>query len=106
MKPDNVDGEILGQILSLDVFGNHHLRGGSGAGDQNVNLTNGADDLGDAWEVGLGCGEGLDFEVWVSSLEGLLRIIENLLAALDDDDAANASFGEGLADGVANPGRC
>lgn len=47
-----------------------------------------------------------DFDVWVRGLERFLGGIENFLTTLDDDDAGDAGFGERLADGIADTGRC
>lgn len=109
-KSNDVDGVVCSEVLGLDGFG--RVDGGSafeagsvgGAGDEDVDLADGLDDLGHAWEVGLRSGVGLDFGVWVCFLEGRFRFGEDGFAALDDDYACDASFGEGLGDGVTDTG--
>jgi hypothetical protein len=76
-----------------------------GAGDEDVDLADGLQDLGDAREVGLRGDVGLDSGVGVCFLEACFRGGEDAFAALEDDDAGDAGFGEGLADGVADAGR-
>lgn len=104
VETDDVDGEEVGHVLCRDVFGGDHVAYGSRTRDKDIDLAHRADDLGHAWEVGLRGGVCFDFDVGVGGFEGFLRIVEDLLAALDDDDAANACFGEGLADGVTDAG--
>jgi hypothetical protein len=69
-----------------------------GAGDEDVDFAYGLQDLGDAREVGLRGDVSLDFGVGVRFLEACLCGGEDAFAALEDDDAGNARFGEGLAD--------
>jgi hypothetical protein len=68
-------------------------------------LADGLQDFGDAREVGLRGDVGLDFGVGVRFLEASLCGGEDVFAALQDDDAGDAGFGEGLADCVADAGR-
>ena len=76
-----------------------------GAGDEDVDLADGLQDFGDAREVGLRGDVGLDSGVGVCFLEACFCGGEDTFAALEDDDAGDAGFGEGLADGVADAGR-
>jgi hypothetical protein len=63
------------------------------------------DDFGHAREVRLRCGIRFDFGVRVVFLKRGFRGGEDRLTALDDDNACYASFGERLADGVADTSR-
>jgi hypothetical protein len=68
-------------------------------------LADGLQDFGDAREVGLRGDVGLDFGVGVGFLEACFGGGKDAFAALEDDDARDAGFGEGLADGVTDAGR-
>jgi hypothetical protein len=68
-------------------------------------LADGLQDFGDAREVGLRGDVSFDFSVRVRFLEASFCGGEDAFAALQDDDAGDAGFGEGLADCVADAGR-
>ena len=106
-EADDVDGVALGHRLGRDVFGGLAAVVADvarGAGDQDVHFADGLQDFGDAWEVGLRGDVGLDFGVGVRLLEAFFCGGQDAFAALEDDDASDAGFGEGLADGVAYAG--
>ena len=100
-ETNDVDGVHLLHRLGRDIFG--WLLAvvadvARGAGDEDVDFAYGLQDLGDAQEVGLRGDVSLDFGVGVRFLEACLCGGEDAFAALEDDDAGNARFGEGLAD--------
>jgi hypothetical protein len=100
-ETNDVDGVHLLHRLGRDIFG--WLLAvvayvACGAGDEDVDFACGLQDLGDAREVGLRGDVSLDFGVGVRFLEACLCGGEDSFAALEDDDAGNARFGEGLAD--------
>lgn len=96
-------GDALCGIIFCRLHATHTARA-RGARYENINSANGAEDLGDAWEVGLRGGVSLDFDLGVGILEGFLCGGEDGLATLEDDDACDTGFGEGFGDGVANAG--
>jgi hypothetical protein len=107
-EADDVDDVHLLHRLGRDIFGRLVAvvaNVARGAGDENVDFADGLQDLGNAREVGLRGDVGLDFGVGVRFLEACLCGGENAFAALEDDDAGNACFGKGLADGVADASR-
>ena len=107
-EAQDVDVVALGHVLGRDVFGrlvSVVANVARGAGDEYIDFAYRLQDLGNAREVGLRGDVGLDFGVGVRFLEACLCGGEDAFAALEDDDAGDAGFGEGLADGVANA-RC
>jgi hypothetical protein len=107
-EAEHVDGVHLRHRCCRDVFGGLVAVVADvarGAGDEDVDLADGLQDFGDAREVGLRGDVGLDFGVGVRFLEASLCGGEDAFAALQDDDAGDAGFGEGLADCVADAGR-
>ncbi|CAG8699089.1 4885_t:CDS:2, partial [Scutellospora calospora] len=107
-EAEDVDAVALSHGLGRDVFGRLVAvvaNVARGAGDEDVDFAYGLQDFGDAREVGLRGDVGLDFGVGVRLLEACLCGGEDAFAALEDDDAGDAGFGEGLADGVADASR-
>lgn len=106
-KTEDVDSIHLRHRLGRDVFGwlvAIVADVARGAWDEDVDLADGLQDLSDAREVRLRGDVGLDFGVGVRFLKACLCGGEDAFAALEDDDAGYAGFGERLADGVANAG--
>ena len=101
-QADDVDGVVCSEVFGLDGLGRVDGRsafeaGGVGsAWDENVDFADRLDDLGHAWEVRLGGGVGLDFGIRVGFFKRCFRLGEDRFAALDDDDACDASLGERL----------
>ena len=70
--------------------------------DQDVNFANFLKDGRDMVEVGDGRNVRGDLCVGIFGFEFLLRLAENLLSSLNEDEMLDAGFGEGLRDGEAN----
>lgn len=108
----DVNSVVCGDVLGFDGFGGMDCGSAFEAGrvgsawNEDVNLADRLDDLGHAWEVGLGGGICLDFGVWVCFLKRRFRFSEDRFTALNDDDACDAGFGEGLGDRVAYASGC